>query len=75
MENLFEITKYKNLTFVSNTVKSGYGMGASLGNIAIFQFHDVVPTNAFNSVVVVSPDFMNSNNFLSVTASKSTSSR
>lgn len=51
LENLFRITTY-NLTFEKDTVKKGTVSGASVGNVAIFQFHDVIPANSAGSTVI-----------------------
>ena len=51
VENLFEIAKY-NITFEKNAVRGGNASGAALGNVAIFQFHDVIPANANGQTVI-----------------------
>lgn len=51
VENLFRITTY-NLTFEKDTVKNGIVSGVSVGNVAIFQFHDVIPANSAGSTVI-----------------------
>ena len=51
VENLFKIAKY-NITFEKNAVRGGNASGAALGNVAIFQFHDVIPANANGQTVI-----------------------
>ena len=51
MENLFKIAKY-NISFEKNAVRGGNASGAALGNVAIFQFHDVIPANANGQTVI-----------------------
>ena len=44
MENLFKITEYKNLALTNTNY--GSVVGYSVGNIAVFSFHDVSPTSS-----------------------------
>lgn len=44
MENLFRITEYKNLSL--SNVNNGTANGYTIGNIAVFSFHDVSPTSS-----------------------------
>ena len=44
MENLFRITEYKNLA-LTNT-NNGTAKGYTVGNIAVFSFHDISPVSS-----------------------------
>lgn len=50
VENLFRITEYKNLALTN----ANYGsvVGYSVGNIAVFSFHDVSPTSSNGNTIL-----------------------
>lgn len=50
LENLFRITEYKNLALTN----ANYGsvVGYSVGNIAVFSFHDVSPTSSNGNTIL-----------------------
>lgn len=50
VENLFKITEYK--TIALQNVQKGSATGYSIGNIAVFNFHDVKPASRNGKVVV-----------------------
>lgn len=50
VENLFKITEYK--TIALQNVQKGSATGYSIGNIAVFNFHDVKPASRNGNVVV-----------------------
>ena len=50
VENLFKITEYKTIS-LQNTQK-GSATGYSVGNIAVFNFHDVKPTSRNGNAIV-----------------------
>lgn len=50
LENLFRITEYKNLA-LTNTNYGSVG-GYSVGNIAVFSFHDVSPTSSNGNTIL-----------------------
>lgn len=50
LENLFKITEYKNLALTN--VNHGNANGYTIGNIAMFHFHDISPTNANGHTVI-----------------------
>ena len=50
VENLFRITEYKNLALTNTNY--GSVVGYSIGNIAVFSFHDVSPTSSNGNTIL-----------------------
>ena len=50
LENLFKITEYKNLALTNTNY--GSVVGYSIGNIAVFSFHDVSPTSSNGNTIL-----------------------
>ena len=50
LENLFKITEYK--TIALQNVQKGSATGYSIGNIAVFNFHDVKPASRNGNAVI-----------------------
>lgn len=50
LENLFRITEYKNLALTNTNY--GSVVGYSIGNIAVFSFHDVSPTSSNGNTIL-----------------------
>ena len=50
VENLFKITEYKTITL--QNVQKGSATGYSIGNIAVFNFHDVKPASRNGNAVI-----------------------
>ena len=50
LENLFKITEYKNLALTN--VNHGNANGYTIGNIAMFHFHDVSPVSSNGNTTI-----------------------
>ena len=50
VENLFKITEYKTITL--QNVQKGSAAGYSIGNIAVFNFHDIKPASRNGNAVI-----------------------
>lgn len=50
VENLFKITEYKTITL--QNVQKGSATGYSIGNIAVFNFHDIKPASRNGNAVI-----------------------